>query len=127
LGKFISETRHLTAEERGKHLENDTHMAQIHEEICLEGQTSPPEMEENTDLHFVTFIERQNFIYKLDGLESGPTIVEEGSHGPIQKARQYLLVGTCRWIRKNYMDQFSNMSENIPFLSVLALVKCLEN
>lgn len=53
-------------------LENSTELAQIHQTCAQDGQTHVPDINEDVDLHFITFIVADNHLYELDGRKVFP-------------------------------------------------------
>jgi len=75
-------------------LENDTTIETYHEDATHEGQTSRPNLDENIDLHFITFIHNNGKLYELDGrVEHGPIC-----HG--DTTQQSLLKDACNVVKQ---------------------------
>lgn len=70
--RIIEEARDLSPEERAVVLENSTELAQIHQTCAQDGQTHVPDINEDVDLHFITFIVADNHLYELDGRKVFP-------------------------------------------------------
>jgi ubiquitin carboxyl-terminal hydrolase L3 len=119
---FLQRTWNLSAEERGELLESDVFLAQIHERTSLQGQThlSGTDEIEEVNLHFITFIEREGWLFELDGRKPEPSIV--GS--PADKANRSLLKRVSKVIRETYMKPSSPMSSSVDDYqyTILALV-----
>jgi ubiquitin carboxyl-terminal hydrolase L3 len=111
LSKFFGETKDLSPEERGKHLESDTTFGEVHEEVAQEGQTQAPPRDEKVDLHFVAFVHHKGTLYELDGRRDGPV-----NHGPTTE--DSLLEDTAEVVKK-FM---ARDPENLNF-TVVALAK----
>lgn len=73
--KYLDSARSLTAEERGKLLENDASFTEAHQELAVEGQTDA-NSDEPVIHHFVVFVNFNNQLYELDGRKACPI-----SHG----------------------------------------------
>jgi ubiquitin carboxyl-terminal hydrolase L3 len=79
--KFVNSARNLTAEERGKLLEEDTAFMQTMNTNPMPAtDESCSTSSDGADLHFVALIEKNGQLYELDGLKSFPI-----SHGPTTK------------------------------------------
>lgn len=111
LSRFFGNTKDLTPEERGKHLEADTAFGDAHEESAQEGQTQAPSRDERIDLHFVAFVHHKGNLYELDGRKDAPI-----SHGPTSE--DTLLEDTAEVVKK-FM---ARDPENLRF-TVVALCK----
>lgn len=72
--KYLDSARGLTADERGKLLENDTSFTDAHQLLGVDGQTNANN--EEVIHHFVVFVNFNNELYELDGRKSAPI-----SHG----------------------------------------------
>ncbi|KAJ3314905.1 Ubiquitin carboxyl-terminal hydrolase isozyme L3 [Boothiomyces sp. JEL0838] len=53
--------------DRAKILEESKELAQIHETNSLAGQTEAPPAEDEVNLHFVAFVEKEGYLYEMDG------------------------------------------------------------
>lgn len=81
LKKFVNSARNLTAEERGKLLEEDNAFMQTMNTNPMPAtDESCSTSSDGADLHFVALIEKNGQLYELDGLKSFPI-----SHGPTTK------------------------------------------
>jgi len=72
LKRLLDKTKNLTPEERAKVLEEDEELAEAHRVSASSGQTSTPREDEDVDLHFSTFIEKDGSLYELDGRKPFP-------------------------------------------------------
>ncbi|CAK9291928.1 unnamed protein product [Gordionus sp. m RMFG-2023] len=70
--KFYDSTIDKTPEIRAKILEEFQDIQNCHSELANQGQSSAPLINDNIDLHFITLISKNNFIYKLDGRNTTP-------------------------------------------------------
>lgn len=61
-----------TAQERAVLIEQDQPLAQLHAEMAGRGATELPELDQDTDLHFVAIVSRDSTPVLLDGRRSGP-------------------------------------------------------
>ncbi|GAA6063544.1 hypothetical protein JCM10212_004250, partial [Sporobolomyces blumeae] len=64
--------------ERAQLLSRSDELASVHEETAQSGQTATPNLEDEVDLHFVTFIEHKGNLIELDGRRNSPI-----NHGKI--------------------------------------------
>lgn len=64
---FYEKTKGLSSEERGKALECDNEIEQVHSESAAEGQTKAPAADDAINLHFVAFVHVDGHLYELDG------------------------------------------------------------
>lgn len=62
-----------TAQERALLIEQDQPLAQVHAEMAGMGATELPELDQDTDLHFVAIVSRDSTPVLLDGRRAGPT------------------------------------------------------
>lgn len=83
----MNSARDLTAEERGKLLENDTSFTDAHQSLALEGQTNANN--EEVIHHFVVFVNFNNELYELDGRKSGPINHGVSSPDTLLEANEY--------------------------------------
>jgi len=72
LKRLLDKTKDLTPEERAKVLEEDEELAEAHKASASTGQTSTPREDEDVNLHFTTFIEKDGSLYELDGRKPFP-------------------------------------------------------
>ncbi|KAK9763637.1 ubiquitinyl hydrolase 1 [Basidiobolus ranarum] len=72
LKEFLDKTQSLSPSERAKVLETSGEIAQAHQVTAQSGQTQAPDAEDDVDLHFISFIERDGEIYELDGRKPFP-------------------------------------------------------
>lgn len=92
-GQFLNSTKSMTPEERAEHLKADDSMKVAHQESAQEGQTETPDADEDVDLHFIAFVEKDGSLYELDGGKEGPI-----NHGPT--TRDNFLEDTSKVITK---------------------------
>jgi len=111
LSKFFGDTKDLSPEERGKHLEADAAFGEAHDEVAQEGQTQAPSRDEHVDLHFVAFIHHKGTLYELDGRQDGPV-----NHGPTTE--DTLLEDTAEVVKKFMARDPDNLN-----FTVVALAK----
>lgn len=79
LRKYFDKTASVAPESRSKVLEQDQSLAHAHETSAREGQTAAPTLEDEVNLHFICFIEKDGLLYELDGRKPFPI-----NHGPIK-------------------------------------------
>lgn len=111
LSKFFGDTKDLTPEERGKHLESDTAFGEAHDEVAQEGQTQAPSRDERIDLHFIAFVHHKGHLYELDGRKDAPV-----NHGP--STEDTLLEDTAEVVKKFMARDPDNLN-----FTVVALAK----
>ncbi len=76
LKAFYEKAKGLTPEERGKLLEQDKDIIQIHQSIAREGQTEAPPENEEVLFHYTAFVNINGELFELDGSKQFPV-----SHG----------------------------------------------
>ncbi|KAI8927009.1 hypothetical protein BC831DRAFT_500580 [Entophlyctis helioformis] len=91
LKRILDRTAQRTPEERAGVLEQDADLAAIHRQSSLEGQTAAPDADDDVDLHFVCFVEKDGHVYEMDGRKPFPI-----NHGP---ATGDLLLDAARLVR----------------------------
>ncbi|XP_072332263.1 ubiquitin carboxyl-terminal hydrolase isozyme L3 isoform X1 [Scyliorhinus torazame] len=69
---FLDNSTSLNPEEKAKYLENDESIRVTHEFSAQEGQTEAPSLDEKVDLHFITFVNVDGYLYELDGRKPFP-------------------------------------------------------
>jgi len=111
LSKFFGDTKDLSPEERGKHLETDEAFGEAHDEVAQEGQTRAPSRDDHVDLHFVAFVHHKGTLYELDGRRNAPV-----SHGPTTE--DTLLEDTAEVVKKFMARDPDNLN-----FTVVALAK----
>jgi len=67
LKRLLDKTKNLTPDERAKVLEEDEELAEAHKASASSGQTRTPREDEDVNLHFSSFIEKDGSLYELDG------------------------------------------------------------
>jgi len=70
--KFLDENRGKSPEEIGKSLEQDSKIAEAHEQSACKGQTAEASPDEKLVTHFVTFVHKNGHLYELDGRREFP-------------------------------------------------------
>ncbi|XP_067890422.1 ubiquitin carboxyl-terminal hydrolase isozyme L3 isoform X2 [Heterodontus francisci] len=70
--KFLNKSAPLSPEEKAKYLEKDESIRVTHEFSAQEGQTEAPSLDEKVDLHFITFVNVDGYLYELDGRKPFP-------------------------------------------------------
>jgi len=74
---FLEKTRNMDPSQRASSLVQSNEIEETHRTFANEGQSRPPEPEDEVDLHFVAFVEREHILYELDGRKPFPI-----NHGP---------------------------------------------
>ncbi|GBM65582.1 Ubiquitin carboxyl-terminal hydrolase isozyme L3 [Araneus ventricosus] len=110
LKEFLDRTADMSPEERGQELEMDENLCCVHEEVAKEGQTEAPEPDEETKLHFITFVAVDEQLYELDPRKKYP--INHGSTSVDTLLKD--AVAVC----KKFMERDP---ENVNF-SIMALV-----
>ncbi|EIE23291.1 peptidase C12, ubiquitin carboxyl-terminal hydrolase 1 [Coccomyxa subellipsoidea C-169] len=109
LERFLAATAELTAEQRGKYLEEPPPGApdldEAHQAAAQEGDTAPPSLDEVVDLHFVALVESSGRLLELDGRKSFPI-----DHGPTSSDD---LLKDAAMVAKEFMDGNSSISFNL--------------
>ncbi|ALC39373.1 Uch [Drosophila busckii] len=75
LKTFLEKGAKMSPEERGEALEKDKEFTEDHQTLAQEGQTNAADFE-TVIHHFITFVNKENTLYELDGRKSYPI-----SHG----------------------------------------------
>mmetsp|Transcript_111027 Transcript_111027/g.220864 ORF Transcript_111027/g.220864 Transcript_111027/m.220864 type:complete len:281 (+) Transcript_111027:69-911(+) len=114
VGQLLERTKGHSAKVIGAALADmeDFHMAS--EECAVGGQTEAPEADEDTNHHFICFVEHRGHVFELDGAKS--CAIDHGLAGAD------FLAATVKVIKANFMDADP---ENIQF-NMMALVQCSE-
>lgn len=114
LDTFFSTTIPMTPEERGAYLESPPEGApdieEAHKAAGEKGDTAPPAPEEDVDLHFVCFVEREGRLWELDGRRPGPI-----DHGPC--TAETLLQDTARAVKRDFIEKSNSLQFNLIALA----------
>ncbi|PAA94236.1 hypothetical protein BOX15_Mlig020541g1, partial [Macrostomum lignano] len=111
LDKFFAKTKDSTPEERAKIMETDEGLNTAHESAATEGQTSAPDRESRTNLHYIALLNRGGKILEFDGRRDGPV-----SHGDTNESN--FLADSATVVQKFMARQ----SDDLNF-SIVALAK----
>eukprot|EP00128_Syssomonas_multiformis_P000702 Colp12_sorted_trinity150504_noHs@17181 len=111
LQEFVQKTTPLSAEERGHYLSDDEGITTAHSESAAEGQTEAPTEDEEVNLHFVCFVQKNGRLYELDGRKPRPV-----DHGP--SSADSLLADAAKVVQ-TFMER---EPDNLNF-TVIALTK----
>ncbi|GAA5944490.1 ubiquitin carboxyl-terminal hydrolase [Sporobolomyces koalae] len=107
LTELFERARDKSPLERAELLSTSDELASVHEETAQSGQTATPNLEDEVDLHFVTFIEHKQHLIELDGRRNSPI-----NHGPI---KQSLLEDTAEVV-KNIIELTKSHQFNLVTL-----------
>lgn len=110
LKEFLERTKDMSPEERGQELEMDETLCCVHDTVAKEGQTEAPEADQETNLHFITFVAVDEQLYELDAHKKFPINHGSTSMETLMKDS----VAAC----KQFMERDP---ENVNF-SIVALV-----
>ncbi|CEQ40560.1 SPOSA6832_02205, partial [Sporobolomyces salmonicolor] len=80
LTELFARCKDKTPLERAQLLSASDELASVHEETAQTGQTATPALEDEVDLHFVTFVDHNGYLIELDGRRNSPI-----NHGKIEK------------------------------------------
>ncbi|KAL9643221.1 hypothetical protein ABK040_014678 [Willaertia magna] len=110
LKDFIESAANKTPEERAKLLEEDTRVEEAHEGTALSTEAQSTVVED-TNLHFVSFVCKNNTLYEMDGRRNGPM-----PRGPTTP--ETLLKDAVKVV-KHYME----INPNLVQFNLVALAK----
>ncbi|GAA5846901.1 hypothetical protein JCM3766R1_000836 [Sporobolomyces carnicolor] len=79
LTELFERAKDKSPRERADLLSTSDELASVHETTAQSGQTATPNLEDEVDLHFVTFINHKDHLVELDGRRNSPI-----NHGPIK-------------------------------------------
>ncbi len=77
-------------------IERSNALNDAQKEFAQRGQTAPPGADDKVDLHFVAFVEKDGFLFQLDGRRDAPV-----NHGPTTHAD--LLKDACTVVKEQFM------------------------
>jgi len=80
LAKFFTKTNGMDPALKASTLEGEETLAEVHEENAKEGQTQAPQIDNDTNLHFIAFLEKDGHLYELDGRKPFP--INHGKTSP---------------------------------------------
>ena len=73
IDKYYNAVKDKSPKERGEYLEKSKELDEAQETFARQGQTSTPNRGDKVELHFVCFVEKEGFLYELDGRYENPT------------------------------------------------------
>lgn len=109
LKSFYKKAKDLSPEERGKLLEQDKGIIEIHQNLAVTGQTAPPPADSNVLFHYVAFTNVGDELFELDGRKNFPV-----SHG---KTTQETFLADAA----NVCKKFMKLDENEIRFSFMAI------
>ncbi|GAA5886286.1 hypothetical protein JCM16303_003751 [Sporobolomyces ruberrimus] len=92
LTELFERAKDKSPRERAELLSTSDELASVHETTAQSGQTATPNLEDEVDLHFVTFINHNGHLIELDGRRNSPI-----NHGEIKVG---LLEDTVEVVKK---------------------------
>lgn len=98
-----------TAAARGLAVENNQQLLAIHQKYCNEGSTDVPDLDADTDLHFIVFIAKGCSIYCMDGRRDTPLLVT--------LLDSDFASSTCKFLEEKLIDETDNR------IALLALIE----
>ncbi|KAI8869431.1 ubiquitin carboxyl-terminal esterase L3 [Ramicandelaber brevisporus] len=103
LAKFLNDIKDMTPVQRAERLLSDASIASVHARSAYDGQTLPPDAEDEVDFHFVCFVEKNDKLFELDGRFDKPI-----DHGKIEGGNDENgsgLLKAAAKIAKQYMQR----------------------
>jgi len=76
-GRYLANTQEMSPVERAEYLKTDDSITSAHSESAQEGQTEAPSVDDDVELHFIAYVQKDGFLYELDGAKEFPI-----KHGP---------------------------------------------
>ncbi|GAA5834196.1 hypothetical protein JCM11251_000568 [Rhodosporidiobolus azoricus] len=92
LTELFERCKDKTPLERAQLLVSSNELERVHEDAAQTGQTATPNLEDDVDLHFVTFVDHNGFLIELDGRRNSPI-----NHGKIKEG---LLEDTAEYVKR---------------------------
>eukprot|EP00823_Brevimastigomonas_motovehiculus_P005403 TRINITY_DN396_c2_g1_i1.p1 TRINITY_DN396_c2_g1~~TRINITY_DN396_c2_g1_i1.p1 ORF type:complete len:277 (+),score=91.87 TRINITY_DN396_c2_g1_i1:484-1314(+) len=112
--KFFAQTKEMNAKERAQALEDNTELESKHKETATaEEAKSDVSNPVNDNLHFMTLVCVDNYLYELDGRKAFPI-----NHG--SSSRSTFLKDACTFIQKKLMPRFGKNQDIRLFAAALA-------
>ncbi|KAK4336964.1 hypothetical protein RND71_043414 [Anisodus tanguticus] len=106
--KFVELTRNLSPSEKAKFLESDESIKNINENCAAIGTTPIPDI---VDIHFVSFVEHNGYLWKLDGRKDRPQRVNIAT-------KETVLESSAK-----YCEKFCEKNPNILSFAALSFSK----
>eukprot|EP00744_Colponema_vietnamica_P009946 GILI01014098.1.p1 GENE.GILI01014098.1~~GILI01014098.1.p1 ORF type:complete len:229 (-),score=36.97 GILI01014098.1:53-739(-) len=110
---FLAEQKDATPAERAAALERSNRIEQVHVAASQQGQTRPPEPEDDVNLHFICLTNVGGTLVEFDGCKAFPI-----SHGPT--SAETLLSDCARVVREFISRTPDNVNFNLVALSSAA-------
>lgn len=85
---------------------------QLYQSFAQQGQTEAPPAEQDTNLHFISYVFRNGSIYELDGRRQGPVKLGESEMGNLVE----------NVIVKERISQYMDLADQDPNFALLGLV-----
>jgi ubiquitin carboxyl-terminal hydrolase L3 len=98
LKRFLDDGQNMSPSDRGDMLVVAEDIINTHKEIAIEGQTRPPNPEDQVPYHFIAFVCKDGCLYELDGQKFDPI-----NHGPTNP--DSLLEDTVNLIQEKFVVQ----------------------
>jgi len=114
LADFYTKAQSATPVERAKLLEDDDRVEEVHQETAHDPKAVHQPNMNDTDLHFICFVEKDGFLYELDGRRD--TAVNRGA-----STRETFLKDAIKAVK-----QIMSLKPGLIEYSCIALAKAAE-
>ncbi|EJU02138.1 cysteine proteinase [Dacryopinax primogenitus] len=115
LARLLQQVIPLPPTARARALESSTELEAAHRAAALQGQTAPPDAEDEVDHHYICFVRsaKNGHLYQMDGMLKGPVDLGQAGVGDLMSEEVRRVVG-----------QFLETGEDgVVGFSLLALVE----